>query len=100
MIQLEQKTAPQIAEEIAQRVQERRKERHFSQSELASRSGVSFASYKRFEQKHEISFDSLIKIAIALDMEKDFDALFATPQFSSIEELIASEKKESSKMRK
>jgi len=92
MIQLEQKTAPQIAEEIAQRVQKRRKERHFSQSELASRSGVSFASYKRFEQKHEISFDSLIKIAIALDMEKDFDALFATPQFSSIEELIASEK--------
>ncbi|MBQ9622202.1 MAG: helix-turn-helix transcriptional regulator [Treponema sp.] len=78
----------------------RRKERHFSQSELASRSGVSFASYKRFEQKHEISFDSLIKIAIALDMEKDFDVLFATPQFSSIEELIASEKKESSKMRK
>lgn len=92
MIQLEQKTAPQIADEIAQRVQKRRKERHFSQSELASRSGVSFASYKRFEQKHEISFDSLIKIAIALDMEKDFDALFATPQFSSIEELIASEK--------
>lgn len=92
MIQLEQKTAPQIAEEIAQRVQKRRKERHFSQSELALRSGVSFASYKRFEQKHEISFDSLIKIAIALDMEKDFDALFATPQFSSIEELIASEK--------
>lgn len=92
MIQLEQKTAPQIADEIAQRVQKRRKERHFSQSELASRSGVSFASYKRFEQKHEISFDSLIKIAIALNMEKDFDALFATPQFSSIEELIASEK--------
>ena len=92
MIRLEQKTAPQIADEIAQRVQKRRKERHFSQSELASRSGVSFASYKRFEQKHEISFDSLIKIAIALDMEKDFDALFATPQFSSIEELIASEK--------
>ena len=100
MIRLEQKTAPQIADEIAQRVQKRRKERHFSQSELASRSGVSFASYKRFEQKHEISFDSLIKIAIALDMEKDFDVLFATPQFSSIEELIASEKKESSKMRK
>ena len=92
MIQLEQKTAPQIADEIAQRVQKRRKERHFSQSELASRSGVSFASYKRFEQKHEISFNSLIKIAITLDMDKDFDSLFATPQFSSIEELIANEK--------
>lgn len=45
---------------------------------------MSFASYKRFEQKHEIAFDSLIKIAIALDMEKDFDSLFATPQFFTI----------------
>ncbi|MBO6218091.1 MAG: helix-turn-helix transcriptional regulator [Treponema sp.] len=92
MIHLDQKTAPQIAEEIALRVQRRRKERHFSQEELARRAGVSFASYKRFEQKHEISFVSLVKVAIALDLEKDFDSLFAQRQFSSIEELIASEK--------
>ncbi|MBQ6567110.1 MAG: hypothetical protein IJL80_08635 [Treponema sp.] len=53
---------------------------------------MSFASYKRFEQKHEIAFDSLVKVAIALGCEKDFDALFASPFFSSIEELIQSEK--------
>ena len=92
MIQLEQKTAPQIAEAVAKRIQKRRKERHFTQAELAMRAGVSFASYKRFEQKHEIAFDSLIKIAIALGCEKDFEQLFAARQFSSIEELIASEK--------
>ena len=92
MIQLTQKTAPQIAEDIALRVQKRRKERHLTQSELSTKAGVSFASYKRFEQKHEISFGSLIKIAIALDMEKDFESLFATPQFSTIEEMFASEK--------
>ena len=92
MIHLEQKTVPQIAKEIAERVQKRRKERHFTQEQLALRSGVSFASYKRFEQKHEIAFDSLIKIAIALDCENDFDSLFSKPQFSSIEELLASEK--------
>ena len=92
MIQLKQKTAPQIAEVVAKRIQKRRKERHFTQTELAERAGVSFASYKRFEQKHEIAFNSLIKIAIALGLENDFDKLFAIPQFSSIEELIASEK--------
>ena len=92
MIQLEQKTAPQIAEAIAKRIQKRRKVRHFTQAELARRAGVSFASYKRFEQKHEIAFASLIKIAIALGCEKDFEQLFAARQFSSIEELIASEK--------
>ncbi|MBR1403942.1 MAG: helix-turn-helix transcriptional regulator [Treponema sp.] len=93
MIQLEQKTSPQIAKEIAERVQKRRKERHFTQEQLALRAGMSFASYKRFEQKHEIAFDSLIKIAIALDCENDFDSLFSKPHFSSIEELLASEKK-------
>lgn len=92
MIQLKQKTAPQIAEVVAKRIQKRRKERHFTQTELAERAGVSFASYKRFEQKHEIAFNSLIKIAIALGLENDFDKLFAIPQFSSIEELITSEK--------
>ena len=92
MVQLEQKTAPQIAEAVAERVRKRRKERHLTQAELAERAGMSFASYKRFEQKHEIAFDSLVKIAIALGCEKDFDALFATPFFSSIEELIDSEK--------
>ncbi len=77
---------------VAERVRKRRKERHLTQAELAERAGMSFASYKRFEQKHEIAFDSLVKIAIALGCEKDFDALFATPFFSSIEELIRSEK--------
>ncbi|MBR4628872.1 MAG: helix-turn-helix transcriptional regulator [Treponema sp.] len=92
MIHLEQRTAPEIAEEIASRVRQRRKERHFTQKEMAERAGMSFASYKRFEQQHEIAFSSLIKIAIALDFENDFDKLFATPHFSTIEELIASEK--------
>ena len=92
MIQLVQKTAPQIAQELSERVRRRRKEKGFTQAQLAERSGMSLASYKRFEQQHEIAFDSLIKIAIALGLENDFDKLFATPQFSSIEELIASEK--------
>lgn len=92
MIKLTQRTAPEIAKEVAERVQKRRKENHFTQEELSKRAGVSFASYKRFEQKHEISFVSLIKIAIALNMEDDFGSLFAKKQFSSIEELIKEEK--------
>ncbi len=93
MINLNQKTAPEIAAEISERIKKRRKENHFTQEELARRSGVSFASYKRFEQKNEIEFLSLIKIAIALNLENDFDSLFTRKQFLSIEDLITSEKK-------
>lgn len=92
MIQLTQKSSTQIAQEIAQRVKLRRKEKKWTQEEMAKRSGMSFASYKRFEQKHEIEFTSLIKIAIALDCEKDFDSLFVKKIFSSLEEMMAFEK--------
>lgn len=92
MIQLTQKSSTQIAQEIAQRVKLRRKEKKWTQEEMAKRSGMSFASYKRFEQKNEIEFTSLIKIAIALDCEKDFDSLFVKKIFSSLEEMMAFEK--------
>ena len=88
MITLEQKTPESIAEEVADRVRIRRKEKKLTQQEMSKRTGISFASYKRFEQKGEIAFCSLIKIAIALDCENDFDGLFSKKQFSSIQELI------------
>jgi transcriptional regulator with XRE-family HTH domain len=93
MIQLTQKTPAQIASETAARVRMRRKEQHLTQEKLAERAGISFASYKRFEQKGEIAFYSLIKIAIALRMETDFDTLFSKQQFSSLRELIDAENK-------
>ena len=89
MIQLKQKTVPQIAEVVAGRVRKRRKELHFTQAERAE---MRFASCKRFEQKHEIAFDSLVNIAVAFGCEKDFDALVAPSFFSSIEDIIQSEK--------
>lgn len=89
MINLEQKTALQIAKEISGKIKKIRKQKHLSQEQLSQKAGVSFASYKRFEQKNEISFVSLIEIAIALDIENDFDLLFNKKHFSSIEEVIA-----------
>lgn len=93
MIQLTQKTSTEIAKEIAERIKQRRKEKKWTQEEMAKRAGMTYASYKRFERLHEISFDSLIKIAIALNMEKDFDSLFEKKIFLSLAELIESEKK-------
>ena len=89
MISLDQKTAPEIAGEVAARVRARRKEHGLTQAELARRAGMSLASYKRFEQKGLIAFDALIRIAIALDCENDFDTLFATTYYRSIEDVIA-----------
>ncbi|WP_165042975.1 helix-turn-helix domain-containing protein [Adlercreutzia sp. ZJ138] len=88
MITFDQKTSYDIRREVAARVRARRKELHLTQEQLSSKAGMSLASYKRFEQKGLIAFDSLIRIAIVLDCESDFDELFSKRAYTSIQEVI------------
>lgn len=89
MINFEQKTPTELTFEVAQRVKARRKELGFTQAQMAERSGMPLASYKRFEQKGLVSFRSLAAIAIALNCESDLDELFAKRTYRSIEEVVA-----------
>lgn len=82
-----------ISKEISDRMKLRRKEMHLSQQQLSEKSGVSFGSIKRFETMGEISLKSLIKIAIALECDKDFDALFSKKKYTSIQEVINEQNK-------
>lgn len=74
--------------QIARRMQKKRKANKLTQQQLATRSGVSLGSIKRFERLGEISLTSLVKIAFILDCEDDFDALFARKEYRSIQEVI------------
>ena len=64
MISFEQKIAYDLTHEVAARVRARRKERKLTQAQMAKKAGMSFASYKRFEQTGEIAFRSLCNIGI------------------------------------
>ena len=88
MINLYQKTWSEINNEIAGKIIRLRKRKKISQKELATRSGVSLGSVKRFEQSGEISLQSLSKIAIALGVEEELLNLFDDVPFESIEEVI------------
>ena len=92
MINLTQKNWAEIDAELAKRVVRLRKRKKISQQELASRSGVSFGSVKRFEQSGEISLQSLTKIAIALQAEDELENLFSAVPFASIEEVLNEQK--------
>ncbi len=78
----------EMNQEIAQRMRERRKEKHLTQATLSKRADVSLGSLKRFERTGEISLSSLVKIAFALGCENDFNHLFAKRIYSSIQEVI------------
>ncbi len=84
------KTPDSILTSIAAKIKERRLERNWTQKFLASKSGMPLATYRRFEREGEISLRSLIMVSIALGAEDDFDALFSTKSYQSIDELIDS----------
>lgn len=85
---LNQKTPIEIAKSLADRIKEHRKKLKISQEVLAQKSGVSLGSIKRFETKYEISLQSFIKIAIALDLDNNFKSLFTAKTYTTIDEII------------
>jgi len=91
IIQFNNVTVPDICKSIAERVKNRRLELNLTQSGLALRSGVNLETYRKFEQKGAISLQSLVKLAFALNMTDDFNALFAQKQYQSLDELLGSE---------
>ncbi len=66
----------EISEGLSGKVRQIRKKKNFSQQRLATKSGVSLGSLKRFESTGQISLESLLKIALVLGHLNDFDALF------------------------
>ncbi len=82
------KTPNDIAHELVEKIKQHRKKLKISQAQLASKSGVSLGSIKRFESKHEISLNSFIKILIALNLERDLENLFMQKNYNSIDEVI------------
>ena len=79
-----------ILKSTAQNVALLRKEKDLTQQELAIKSGVSYGSIKRFERFGKISFESLLKIAEALDRLDEFETLFVPTGSKELEKLFKS----------
>lgn len=81
-------TAEELDLKLAQRVRNIRKRRSISQEKLASMSGVSYGSVKRFESTGQISLLSLTKIAMALDIADELRNIFSQVPYRDIKEVI------------
>ena len=81
-------TPEELDQKLAQRVRKIRKRRSITQEKLASISGVSYGSIKRFETTGQISLLSLTKIAIALDLADELRNIFTQEPYKDIQEVI------------
>ena len=79
-------TLQSVTDQLVEREKQRRKKMHLSQRDLANKSGVSYASIRRFESIGEISLNSLLKIANALDCLEDFNSIFKMPVVKSLKD--------------
>lgn len=86
------KVPTDIVKEIAIKVRALRKEKKYTQQELAERANVSLASYKRFERTGQISFESLVQIAFVLGKMQDFESIFKLNEMEKIEKLFSENK--------
>lgn len=91
ILSLTDKTPNLIMSGIAQRVKQRRLEKGWTQKMLAAKAGLSLPSYRRFESSGEISVRSLVMLAFALDMTDEFETLFSSKTYQSIDDIVKSE---------
>ena len=84
-------TPEEIMQDLAQRAKSLRLEANLSRAGLASRSGVSGESIKRFENTGEISLKSLLNLALVLRRMGDFENIFSAPDVP--QSLFAEDKK-------
>jgi transcriptional regulator with XRE-family HTH domain len=91
ILSLINKTPDSLMSGIAKRVKQRRLEKGWTQNFLATKAGVSLASYRRFESSGEISLRSLVMLAFALEMTDEFENLFSRKTYQSIDDIIKAE---------
>jgi len=80
-------TPEEVRQSLAKRFKALRLRKGWKQETLATRSGVSLGSLKRFESLGEVSLSRLLRLAHALGCLDAFNQLAETPTVSSMAEL-------------
>lgn len=84
------KTPASVMAELVLKTRKLRKDNGISQLELATKSGVSFGSIKRFEATGQISLEALLKIAYFFNRLDDFTPVFQTDtNLDAVEKLFS-----------
>ena len=86
-------SSDEITRAIATRLKRRRLAHQLTQRGLANRSGVSLGTLKKFERTGQISLQSFVRLAIALQDERALEDLMREQKFSTLDEVLDTDKK-------
>lgn len=85
---------PEVAQDVASRARDRRLQANLTQEGLASRAGVSLGTLKLFERTGKASFETVVRIAFALEAEGEFERLFPRTTPRTIEDIMTGPKRQ------
>jgi transcriptional regulator with XRE-family HTH domain len=77
-----------LRKRIGRRAQDARLAARRSQADVARAAGVSLPTVQRFEAGANVSVDALIRIAVALNAERELRDLFPLPDARTIEQVL------------
>jgi transcriptional regulator with XRE-family HTH domain len=73
---------------LGKRAREARLAAGRSQADVAGAAGISVPTLGRFEAGSNVSVDALVRVTIALNADRELDALFALPDARTIDEIL------------
>ncbi|MEV9594807.1 helix-turn-helix transcriptional regulator [Aliarcobacter butzleri] len=90
MLAINISTPKSIMQDLKDKFKQKRLSLNLTQEGLSNKSGVSLGSIKRFESSGEISFESLLKIALVLNCLDDFKNIAneKDEQYESMDDLL------------
>lgn len=84
----DEKSPKEVMMLLAQRIRTLRKTEKISQKTLSEKSGVSYASIRKFESTGIVSLESLLKICETLNRLPDFESILIPSDLKQKKELF------------
>lgn len=85
--------------DLGKRIKARRLALDLTQQAAAAKAGVAHRTWRRMEAEGRASIEDLVRAAIALRCDEDIAALFPEMAASSMDELLAQQRKEGRSLR-
>ena len=86
-------SAPEITEDLSNRLKQRRLARNLTQAGLAARSGVPLGTLRKFEHSGAISLLSFVRLLVALDEQAGLERLLESKdEGATLDELLSKPK--------
>ncbi len=84
---IELSTPKELIQNMVLLIEDERKYQNIQQKELAYKANIPLPTYRDFIYKYKISFESLLKLLIALKLFNNISSLLRKRKFATIEEI-------------